>query len=62
MHENSLDTVVQYLRRIATAGSGSDAGLLEQFARHGDDLAFERLVGIHGPMVLGLCRRLGRFV
>ena len=36
----------------------SDAGLLERFATHRDDVSFAILVRRHGPMVLGLCRRL----
>ena len=35
-----------------------DAQLLERFARERDELAFEALVLRHGPMVLGVCRRL----
>jgi RNA polymerase sigma factor (sigma-70 family) len=58
MAKNALDSVLRYLRRIAV--SGDDARLLEQFACHGDEGAFERLVVLHGPMVLGLCRRLLR--
>jgi len=58
MSKKSLDTVMQYLRRVAL--TASDAHLLENFARHQDEAAFERLVFIHGPMVLGLCRRLLR--
>jgi RNA polymerase sigma factor (sigma-70 family) len=34
--------------------------LLDRFAHHGDEVAFERLVMLHGPMVLALCRRLLR--
>jgi DNA-directed RNA polymerase specialized sigma24 family protein len=58
MAKNSLESVLQHLRRVAL--TGSDAHLLERFARQGDEAAFERLVLLHGPLVLGLCRRLLR--
>jgi RNA polymerase sigma factor (sigma-70 family) len=58
MAKKSLDSVLQYLRRVAL--TGDDAHLLERFARHRDETAFERLVLLHGPMVLGLCHRLLR--
>src|SRR5438552_6955779 len=58
MARNSLESVLKYLRRVAVAGD--DAHLLERFAQQGDEAAFERLVVLHGPMVLGLCRRLLR--
>jgi RNA polymerase sigma factor (sigma-70 family) len=62
MAKKSLDTVLQYLRRVAMAGrkDGNDAHLLDRFARQGDELAFERLMVLHGPMVLGVCGRLLR--
>jgi RNA polymerase sigma factor (sigma-70 family) len=62
MPKNSLAGVLEYIRRIALAGScqASDAGLLDRFARHGDESAFETLVAKHGPMVFGLCQRLLR--
>src|SRR5947209_883812 len=36
----------------------SDARLLERYAAHRDELAFEALVRRHGSMVLGVCRRV----
>src|SRR4051812_37955896 len=36
----------------------SDVQLLQQFASLRDPLAFEALVRFHGPMVLGVCRRV----
>src|SRR5215831_13092912 len=60
MPKKSLDSVLQYLRRVALTGHGDDAHLVESFARDADEAAFQRLVLLHGPMVLGLCRRLLR--
>jgi RNA polymerase sigma factor (sigma-70 family) len=62
MANHSLASVVHYLRHIALVGlsEGCDAELLDQFARQGDELAFEKMVAVHGPMVLGLCRRMLR--
>ena len=45
------------LFRCGVAPSG-DGALLEQFVAEGDDSAFEALVARHGPMVLGVCRRI----
>lgn len=53
--------LIRQLRQAALAGDGgglSDAQLLEWFQRHGDEAAFEALVRRHGPMVLGVCRRV----
>jgi RNA polymerase sigma-70 factor (ECF subfamily) len=58
MAKKSLDSVLQYLRRVAL--TGDDAHLLERFVGHCDETAFERLVLLHGPMVLGLYKRLLR--
>src|SRR3954466_15168358 len=48
------------LLRPAPAGGVTDADLLERFRSGRDEAAFELLVWRHGPMVLGLCRRLLR--
>jgi RNA polymerase sigma factor (sigma-70 family) len=59
--ENS--PVVRYIRRLAvTLASAelSDAQLLERFASQRDEAAFVALVRRHGPLVLGVCRRLLR--
>jgi RNA polymerase sigma factor (sigma-70 family) len=55
--------VLRYIRQVrggpAHAGA-SDAQLLEHFTRRGDEAAFTALVERHGPMVLGVCRRVLR--
>jgi RNA polymerase sigma factor (sigma-70 family) len=55
--------VVRYLRGLAL-GQGcaalTDAQLLEHFLGHRDDASFEALLRRHGPMVLGVCRRVLR--
>src|SRR5438270_5633728 len=57
----TLDTFLRRLRR-AVAPSGvsrlTDAELLARFAAGRDEAAFEVLLWRHGPMVLGVCRRL----
>jgi RNA polymerase sigma factor (sigma-70 family) len=56
-----LDTVLHHLRRLAGAprpGESTDAQLLQRFARKRDEAAFALLVQRHGPMVLGVCRRV----
>ncbi len=40
---------------VAALGEGE---LLDRFATRGDSAAFEALVARHGPMVLGVCRRV----
>src|SRR5262245_5557108 len=56
-----IATVLQYLRSFVggpPAEDTSDAELLERFARHADEAAFEALVRRYGPMVWGVCRRV----
>src|SRR5207248_6687837 len=53
--------LVRQLRRAALlrdAAGLSDADLLRSFVTRRDEAAFEALVRRHGPMVLGVCRRV----
>jgi RNA polymerase sigma factor (sigma-70 family) len=43
---------------LAGAAGLSDGQLLERFATRREDVAFEVLLQRHGPMVLGVCRRI----
>lgn len=63
MAGHTLLAAVHHVRRVAGLGASaeSDADLLRRFLI-GDAVAFERLVGRHGPMVLGIGRRLLRDV
>jgi RNA polymerase sigma factor (sigma-70 family) len=61
MTREPLRLLLGRLRRLAeptAAGGLTDAQLLEHFVARRDEAAFEVLVWRHGPMVLGLCRRL----
>ena len=55
--------VFQQLDRLYRDGTLSGLGdgqLLERYLTRGDEDAFEALVNLHGPMVLGVCRRVLR--
>src|SRR5262245_28937708 len=61
MASNPLNGLVQQLRRAARAHDAADLGdgeLLERYVRCRDEAAFEMLLRRHGPMVLGVCRRV----
>ena len=61
MSSSPVLTSVRRLRSLLAIQHGqeqSDEQLLTAFADHRDDLAFAALVRRHGPMVLGVCRRL----
>jgi RNA polymerase sigma-70 factor (ECF subfamily) len=55
------NSVIRHLRKVACrhdADHLTDGQLLERFLTAREDAAFEALVGRHGPMVLGVCRRV----
>ncbi len=55
------DAALRQIDRLfgeGTLAGSSDARLLERYLSDRDELAFEALVRRHGPMVLGVCRRL----
>lgn len=53
--------LLEQIRRIALRAGGdrpTDGQLLERFIAVRDEIAFEALLRRHGPMVLGVCRRI----
>lgn len=63
MQRNSLATVLDYFQRTIGfdgPGAGTDSELLSRFVSKRDETAFTVLVRRHGPMILGVCRRLMR--
>jgi RNA polymerase sigma factor (sigma-70 family) len=58
MHSAGLTAVVRHLRHAAGAGELTDRQLLARFATQRDETAFATLVRRHGPLVLGVCRRV----
>jgi RNA polymerase sigma factor (sigma-70 family) len=58
---NPLNRLVRHARRAALTRAPcvlSDGRLLESFLACRDEASFEMLVKRHGPMVLGVCRRI----
>ena len=55
---NPLLRFIRGLAGAADAATVSDGQLLERFNAQGDQDAFATLVQRHGPLVLGVCRRL----
>ncbi len=60
MKTKALATLVHLLQqsRLNQAGVVTDAELLGRFVTQRDEAAFEALLQQHGPMVLGVCRRI----
>jgi RNA polymerase sigma factor (sigma-70 family) len=58
----SSSFLLRQIRRLSTAADDprSDRELLERYATDSDSGAFTELVRRHGPMVLGVCRRILR--
>jgi RNA polymerase sigma factor (sigma-70 family) len=55
--ENLL-SYLQHLKATTNAQNASDGELVKSFASSRDDRAFTALFNRHGPMVLGVCRRM----
>jgi hypothetical protein len=61
MTTGPINTVIQNFRRTACRQDGAgltDGQLLARFIDGRDEAAFEALVRRHGPMVMGVCRRI----
>ncbi|OAI54352.1 hypothetical protein AYO44_03525 [Planctomycetaceae bacterium SCGC AG-212-F19] len=61
MPQGQLGSLLRHIRRLIGGAEGADAPdalLLRQFVEHGDEAAFTALVQRHGPLVMGLCRRV----
>lgn len=63
MAAGQLEAVIQFLHAVVRKDASkwlSDGELLRRFIRQRDQNAFEALIQRHGPMVLGVCRRVLR--
>jgi RNA polymerase sigma factor (sigma-70 family) len=61
MPKAPFSDLLDYLRKVCgahVADDLTDAELLERFRKQRDETAFSVLVHRHGPMVLGVCRRI----
>jgi DNA-directed RNA polymerase specialized sigma24 family protein len=61
MATERMECVIRHLRRVVLFRDRtglSDGELLERFVAEREEAAFEALVRRHGPMVLGVCRRI----
>jgi RNA polymerase sigma factor (sigma-70 family) len=61
MNAAQLAPVLRHIRETpARAAQPTDGQLLHAFAEHHDESAFAQIVRRHGPVVLGVCRRVLR--
>jgi RNA polymerase sigma factor (sigma-70 family) len=63
MPTSQISEVIQHLRRAVLLPDGAgltDGQLLEDYISHRNEAALAALVGRHGPMVWGVCRRVLR--
>jgi RNA polymerase sigma-70 factor (ECF subfamily) len=63
MNDGPVPTIQRNLRHVLPprcAGGVTDGELLDRFRHDQDEAAFELLVWRHGPLVLGVCRRVLR--
>ena len=61
MGYRALDHVLRHIRKLAPSPADAALGngaLLDRFVTKRDESAFETLLQRHGPMVLGVCRRM----
>lgn len=61
MAHGQLTSVLRHIRQLIgsqAAAEQADGQLLHRFVRDRDETAFAALVERHGPMVLGVCRRI----
>src|SRR5262245_17671571 len=59
--QGQFDSLLQYIRKwsgTAALAEDNDGRLLRRFLTHRDETAFAALLYRHGPMVLGVCRRV----
>src|SRR3954449_8238622 len=61
MKSRQNEAILGHVRQLFGAGTlvgMAEGQLLERFSSRRDEAAFELIVARHGPMVLGVCRRI----